>query len=424
MSSTANTDTLDADVLIIGAGPSGAIAAALLVQRGYRVLVLERETFPRFSIGESLLPQCMEYIEEAGMLEAVRAAGFQRKNGALFQRGGAYSGFDFSEQFSIGFSETFEVQRAQFDQLLAEQAAGQGADIRYRHEILAVDVSGDCPSLSCRLPDGSQQQFSGRFLLDASGFGRVLPRFLDLEVPSSFPVRSSLFTHVEDFISDASFDREKILISVHPRHRDVWFWLIPFDDGRASLGVVAAPHFFDAYPQAPLEALRAIVAEDAELGRLLGSAQWDTPARRVTGYSANVSRMCGEHFALLGNAGEFLDPVFSSGVTIAMRSASMAVKVVDRQLRGQRVNWQTEYVQPLARGVHAFRVFVEAWYDGRFQDIVFHAGAGTEIRRMICSILAGYAWDENNPYVAQPERRLKALWQYCRPGREYSNDEM
>ncbi|MFV0276337.1 MAG: NAD(P)/FAD-dependent oxidoreductase, partial [Parahaliea sp.] len=119
---TTATTELDADVLVIGAGPSGAIAAALLVRRGYRALVLERAHFPRFSIGESLLPQCMQYIEEAGMLEALRAAGFQPKNGARFQLRGAYSDFSFAEQFSTGFSETYEVERARFDQLLAEQA--------------------------------------------------------------------------------------------------------------------------------------------------------------------------------------------------------------------------------------------------------------------------------------------------------------
>ncbi len=408
---------INADVLIIGAGPSGAIAAALLVRRGYSVTVLERESFPRFSIGESLLPQCMEYIEEAGMLEAVRAAGFQPKNGALFQYQGDYSAFDFSEQFSTGFSETYQVQRGRFDQILAEEAARAGANVLYRHETLAVDVKAEPCTVTCRDADGEEKQFQARFVLDASGFGRVLPRLLDLERPSSFPVRSSLFTHIEDRIDSPDFDREKILITVHPRRRDVWFWLIPFGDGRSSIGVVAAPDFFADYPEDAQAALRQIVSEDGELSRLTANADWDTPARRITGYSADVTRMCSDRFALLGNAGEFLDPVFSSGVTIAMRSASMAVATLDRQLKGECVDWQTEYAEPLAKGVATFKTFVTAWYDGRFQDVVFHGGQGTDIRKMICSILAGYAWDENNPYVKQPERRLNTLWQYCQPRR-------
>lgn len=408
-------DSCTADVLVIGAGPSGAVAAALLVRQGYRVTVLEREQFPRFSIGESLLPQCMAYLEEAGMLEAVRAAGFQPKNGARFQWQGRYSGFDFSEQFTAGFGETYEVERSRFDKLLADEAARQGADIRYRHEICAVDLEGDSARVDCVGPAGETLTFTARFVLDASGFGRVLPRLLALDAPSGFPVRGSLFTHIADGIDDSDFDREKILITVHPQHRGVWYWLIPFAGGRASIGVVAEPDFLAVYSdREPLYALREIVAEDPELTRLLARASWDTPARRITGYSANVTHLYGSRFALLGNAGEFLDPVFSSGVTIALRSASMAAALLHRQLEGNEVDWESEFARPMGRGVATFRTFVEAWYDGRFQDVVFHAGEGFEIRRMICSILAGYAWDQDNPFVQQPEKRLNSLWRFCR----------
>ena len=401
------------DAIIIGAGPAGAVAAAILRKSGRTVLVLERETFPRFSIGESLLPQCMEYIDEAGMLSAVTAAGFQRKNGAMFQRSGTYSGFDFSEQFSNGWSETFEVPRANFDMLLASEAERAGADIRYCHEITAVDVSSEQPTVSCRCPDDSHATFTCRFLLDASGFGRVLSRLLQLETPSDFPVRTSLFTHVQDNISDLGYNRDRILISVHPKHRDVWYWLIPFANGRSALGVVASPSYISNYGDNMDAALRSVVAEDQELARLLAHAKWDTPARKITGYSANVKQLCAENYALLGNAGEFLDPVFSSGVTIAMRSASLAAGLLDRQLSGDSINWLEDYAKPLSKGVNTFRAFVNAWYDGRFQDIIFQEAQSPEIRKMICSILAGYAWDESNPYVLNPKRRLNTLWKFC-----------
>ena len=133
----------------------------------------------------------------------------------------------------------------------------------------------------------------------------------------------------------------------------------------------------------------------------------------MSGYAANVTAMHGPGFALLGNAAEFLDPVFSSGVTIAMRSASMAAALLDRQLRGERVDWANEFERPLRKGVDAFRAYVRAWYDGRFQDIVFAKTQPAGVRRMICSILAGYAWDENNPFVAEPERRLDTVAQLC-----------
>lgn len=413
MQNTEQLSSTDVDVLVIGAGPSGAIAAALLVNKGYSVRVLEKETFPRFSIGESLLPQCMQYVEEAGMLAAVHAAGFQYKNGAAFQHNGRYTAFDFRKKFSPGWATTYQVERASFDKILADEAERMGADVRYQHEIIEVDVSGPNPVVSYRDPDGASHQASARFLLDASGFGRVLPRLLDLNTPSNFPVRQSIFTHVVDHIDSAEFDRNKILVTINPDNRDVWYWLIPFGDGRASLGVVAEASFFERYQGEPIDILQALVAEDQRLSELLAKAEYRFPVRMITGYSANVKSLVGPGYALLGNAGEFLDPVFSSGVTIAMRSASMAADLIDRQFQGENVDWEQAFSRPLKKGVDTFRTFVTAWYDQRFQDIIFHSQQQDDIKAMISSILAGYAWDTENPYVADSERRLNVLAQIC-----------
>lgn len=406
------------DVIVIGAGPSGAIASALLVQKGYSVLVIEREEFPRFSIGESLLPQCMAFVEEAGMLAAVQAGDFQFKNGAAFQHAGKYTNFDFTDKFSPGPGTTFQVQRGRFDKILADEAARFGADIRYRHEITAVDVSGERPQVTYRTPDGEVHEASARFLLDASGFGRTLPRLLDLEYPSDFPVRQACFTHVRDnidkHITEANFDRSKILVSIHPTQRDVWYWTIPFANGTCSLGVVAKQEFFTPYTENLEERLMTIVREEPALAKLLEHAEIIQPARQITGYSANVKSLHGNHFALLGNAGEFLDPVFSSGVTIAMKSASMAAKLLDRQMQGENIDWENEYAVPLKKGVDTFRTFVTAWYDQRFQDVIFHEEKSPEVKAMICSILAGYAWDEKNPYVKHSEKRMNTLVELCR----------
>ncbi len=401
------------DVLVIGAGPSGAIASALLVKKGYSVLVLEKEQFPRFSIGESLLPQCMVYIEEAGMLDAINAGGFQFKNGAAFYHDGKHTQFNFTEKFSAGPGTTFQVQRARFDKILADEAARFGADIRYQHTITDVDFSGESPRVTCCTPDGDSAVIHAGFVLDASGFGRVLPRLLNLESPSDFPVRQSCFTHVKDGISDPAFDRNKILISIHPEHRDVWYWTIPFANGTCSLGVVAEREFFTRYPEDTNERLMAIVREEPHLASLLENAEILQPARQIVGYSANVKSLHGKGYALLGNAGEFLDPVFSSGVTIAMKSASMAAALVDRQLQGETIDWHTDYAQPLKKGVDTFRTFVTAWYDRRFQDVIFHHTQLDTVKAMVCSILAGYAWDTKNPYVRDSERRLNVLAHIC-----------
>ena len=401
------------EILIIGAGPSGSVAAGLLRKQGRQVLILEKETFPRFSIGESLLPQSMEYIEQAGMLQDVVEAGFQYKNGAAFAKGELRTAFDFRDKFSPGWGTTYQVPRANFDKVLADAAEKAGTEIRYRHTVIAVDVSGEQPCVTVRSPEGEEYQVQARYLLDASGFARILPRMLDLERPSDFPVRGALFTHIEDHIAREDMDRNKILISVHPVHHDVWFWTIPFSNGRCSQGVVGTPDFLARYQGTEVERLRAIIAEAPSLSHVLRNAQWDTPGRSLTGYSANVTSLWGKGYALLGNAGEFLDPVFSSGVTIAFKSASLAAACIARMWQGETVDWQKDYAVPLQAGVNTFRAFVQGWYDGGFQDVIFHEQHTPEIRRMISSILAGYAWDTNNPYVAEPQRRLRVLRELC-----------
>ncbi|MGV8894129.1 MAG: NAD(P)/FAD-dependent oxidoreductase [Burkholderiaceae bacterium] len=401
-------------VLIVGAGPAGSVAAALLRQQGHEVLVIEREQFPRFSIGESLLPQSMEFIEQAGMLRAVVEAGFQFKNGAAFMHNGSYSDFDFRDKHAEGWGTTYQVQRGHFDHILAKETERFGARIRYRHEVIAVDLERDKPLVTVKDLDGQVYQVEAGFILDASGFGRILPRLLNLETPSSFPVRGAIFTHIEDGIFHG-FDRNKIRVTVHPEHEDVWFWTIPLADGRCSLGVVAETSFLDRYQGSDTERLQAIISEDPSLQALLVNAKWDTPARHLVGYSVNVAALSGKGYALLGNSGEFLDPVFSSGVTIAFKSASLAAAILQRQFAGETVDWQNEYDVQLRKGVDTFRYFVESWYAGGLQKIIFHKDKQPEISRMIASILAGYAWDQSNPFVKDTKRRLAALEALCTP---------
>ncbi|MGS1106777.1 NAD(P)/FAD-dependent oxidoreductase [Achromobacter anxifer] len=403
------------EVVVIGAGPAGAVAAALLKRQGHDVLMLERQQFPRFSIGESLLAHCLEFVEEAGMLPAVQAAGFQVKNGAAFACGERYTHFDFRDKFTAGPGTTFQVQRAHFDKVLADDAARQGVEVRYQQEVTAADFDRDGgPLLDVRGANGASYQVQSRFVLDASGYGRVLARLLDLERPSSMPPRKAIFTHIEDRIDDAGFDREKILISVHPQERGIWYWLIPFSNGRCSFGVVGGEDLFGGPGQDLMATLREMADAAPNLKRVLKNAVWDTPANTIGGYSASVRRLHGPGYALLGNAAEFLDPVFSSGVTIALRSSKLAADALHRQLTGAQVDWQAEFADPLMVGVETFRAYVQGWYSGEFQDVVFHENAQPEIRRMISSILAGYAWDQSNPFVANPQRRLRMLSELCR----------
>src|SRR5688572_13685786 len=405
------------DVLIIGAGPAGSMSAALLASRGYQVLVLERQKFPRFSIGESLLASSAAMLQDAGMLDAVMNCGFQYKNGAAFVRGPDYSEFNFADKFTAGLPFTFQVQRAQFDQALADEAARRGATIRYEVEITGVDVSGDRPEVTSRA-GGEIQVHRPRFVLDASGFGRTLPRLLDLERPAEFQQRTALFVHVKDNIVSGAFDRQKIRVGVHPTLSDVWSWLIPFSNGHASLGIVATSEHHAKFQGSLEERLWTMIGEEPMLHSLLVNAHTVRPVGEISGYAARVSRMHGPGFALLGNAAEFLDPVFSSGVTIAMKSATLAADLLDRQFRGEAADWEAQFAAPLTFGVETFRSFVNGWYDGSLQDVIFFEHKDPTIRRMICSVLAGYAWDAANPFTGpQSARRLRALAGTVRAGR-------
>lgn len=235
------------DVLIIGAGPSGSVSSALLNKGGVDVLVLEKQQFPRFSIGESLLPQLMVFLEKADMMDTVIAGNYQYKNGAAFGKQGRYLEFDFQKKFSSGPGTTFQVKRADFDKRLADQAESQGVPIRYQHEVLSITTSKDHCMVLVQDKEGVQYEIKAGFVLDASGFGRVLPRLLDLEYPSDLPERKSIFCHLKDNITSSTYDRNKVLISVHPIDSSTWYWLIPFSDGTSSFGVVSTPEFFDAY---------------------------------------------------------------------------------------------------------------------------------------------------------------------------------
>jgi flavin-dependent dehydrogenase len=306
------------------------------------------------------------------------------------------------------------VQREKLDQILALGAARMGAKVLFGQTVTAIRPDPAAPSLTVRDEAGLEREVTARFILDASGFGRVAARLLDLETPTNIPMRMSIFTHVVDNIPHGLHDRNKIIITVNGKNTEIWYWFIPLADGLTSIGVVGRPEHLAPYGETREAQLAALVAESGLMARLLVNA---TPAREVgeiAGYACKVSRLYGDGYALLGNAGEFLDPVFSSGVTIALKSASLAADLVRRQLGGEKPDWEREFSMPLGRGVETFRTYVNGWYDGTLQKVIFGSPADPgKVKASITSVLAGYAWDDENPFVRQPEKYLGMLAELC-----------
>lgn len=403
----------NADVLIIGAVPSGTFAASILVQKGYQVTIIESSKFPRFSIGESLLPQAMEFLAHANLLSCIESTHFQFKNGAAFSHQEHYTEFDFSQKFSAGFDSTFQVERSVFDKLLADQAVQFGTTIIYEQQVTDIELSSNSQMISTMDKSGKTHQYNARFVLDASGFARVLPNLLKLNLPSEFPPRMSVFTHINSALDQRLFDQNKILITVHPMHSNTWFWLIPLSPTKYSLGVVGEPHLLQQSEDEPEKILMRLINETPNLSNILKEVSFDMPVRKIVGYAQDISTLHGTGYALLGNAGEFLDPIFSSGVTIALKSAVLAAETLDKSLKGERVNWQQDFAIPLQKGVNTFKSYVRAWYTCELQQIIFSHTQPPEIKAKICSILAGYAWDETNDYATDAKRKLSVLAKVC-----------
>lgn len=397
----------DVDVLVIGAGPAGCIAASLIKKQGFSVKIIEKEKFPRFVIGESLLPRVMDHLEEAGLLDAVKQAGFQEKFGAKFVKGDEICDFNFSDQFSDGYNWTWQVPRAEFDKIMADKVEAMGVSIEYQTTVTDIRFEGTNSTTYVTGTDGGKKEIKARFLVDASGYGRVMPRLYNLDKPSNFESRKTHFTHLKDLKRPGGIDGNRITVVVHQQR--TWIWIIPFSNGNTSVGFVADPEFFKDFPEDPAERMRAILESDENTRERFRDSEMLFEPRSIEGYSISTKQLFGEGYVLAGNATEFLDPVFSSGVTFAMESGNKAAKLTCKFLKNQPVDWQKEYTDYMMQGINTFRTYVAGWYDGDLQHIFFSKNQDPEIKKQICSVLAGYVWDMNNPFVKKHQKAVKAL---------------
>jgi len=400
------------DVLVIGAGPSGTVASTYLVNQGYSVMVVEKTSFPRYVIGESLLPLSMAHFEETGLLPALEEQNFEIKEGALFIKDGKEFRISFDDNYTPGWTWAWQVPRRQFDKTLADAAEKKGVNIKYLSTLNSIDFSSE---EAVKFEVNTQQgveEYSCKYVIDSSGYGGVLTKML--EIPVHVSPTSNMATYVK--LNDDTRDQweNSTQISFEILETDLWLWVIPFHNGNTSLGFVGNRKYFSDFVEEGTDIThafnkmfdRSIKFKERFQGR---EYLWEPTVHRD--YMRSSEKFFGDRFVLTGNTTEFLDPVFSSGVAFATESGLTAAKLVERELQGEKIDWQKEYVEHLEYGIDVFRTYVKEWYTGDLQKIFFHVNINPLMKKQLTSVLAGYVWDKENPFVRKHKTIINTLAQ-------------
>jgi len=216
-----------------------------------------------------------------------------------------------------------------------------------------------------------------------------------------------VFAHVQD-PNRNNFDEPNRIIAVIYAP-GTWVWIIPFSTGTTSMGFVGSHDFFNNIPGDLTQQYKTLIDGNAYLKKRFGNVPFVFEPRKLEAWSATTDTFYGKGFVLTGNVTEFLDPIFSSGVMFATVSSNMASKLVIRKLAGENIDWDKEYSEKIRQGVDVFRSYVMAWYDGTLDKIFFSKNPDPQIKKQICSVLAGYVWDQSNPYVKNHQAALTRL---------------
>lgn len=398
------------DVLVIGAGPSGCVSSCYLHNNNIKVKVVEKTKFPRLVVGESLIPRVMDHFDEAGLLPALDKMNFEKKLGARFIRGEEICVFDFSKKFGEGWDWTWQVPRADFDKTLADEVINKGIDLEFESEVIAVRFEGSNSITTVKDKAGNIKEIHAKYIIDSSGYGRVLPRLLDLDSPSGLDPHSSIFTHVTD--KNRPEGEEGTLISFDILETEVWLWVIPFSNGNTSLGVVGPTDFINSLSENKnnSEALRNAIQKSDFYIQRFGDVDFLFEPIKLENYSRSVKKMYGDGYVLTGNSSEFLDPVFSSGVAFATESGMLAAKLIHKELtENTKVDWETEFTQYMKSGIGVFTTYVKEWYTGNLQTLFFHQPENPDVKEKICAVLAGYVWNQENPFVKKHDNVIKNM---------------
>ncbi len=321
------------DVVIIGGGPAGSTAATLLAQAGRRVILLERERFPRFHIGESLLPFSMQAFDRLGVREKLDRAFLPKYGGEIMAACGTKSiKFYFKDGFRARRDHAYQVTRSEFDKLLLDHAREQGAEVREETDVKRIEFEPGRVKIDIENSDGRIETLQAKYVLDCSGRQTVLGNMFRLKKAYDHLQKFSVFAHYENVDREEGIDATLIRIV---RGIDRWFWIIPLTATRASIGVVMDTTTFRATKLSPEAALEKCLDEQPMMLRWMKRAERVSPVYSAGDYSYRNTRFFGDRWLLAGDAAGFIDPVFSSGVFLAITSAERAADTLDQVLRNE-----------------------------------------------------------------------------------------